>query len=230
MPKTNKPKNTTTDVVNISLEPLGANYIPSELFNLYINESGVDPFLFETRTVSSASDYAAYASASDVAFLCRNLLASASGFSTSTSPTLTAINGWLSSGCGIIETQLNAWGYATPVSENVALFDWLRHLNTLFAAGYAELSRLNITVSPGERTRGQLFLDQFNAGLKSLQSLDLIMVGASALDTGITHLGAFVGGVSVSNKATHVADGDRVKPKFYVGVFNMPGTTKSDAG
>jgi len=57
----------------------------------------------------------AYATGSDVANMCRNLLASSSTFTASTVPTQAAVNSYLSSGCGILESTLQSKGYTVPV-------------------------------------------------------------------------------------------------------------------
>src|SRR5512135_2662394 len=92
----------------------------------------------------------AYASASDVAAFCRNLLSACATFSTSTSPTLTDVNGWLGSGYSVINTYLGSVGYSVPVSATTTVYPWLTELNALFGAAKAEMSRANVVLGPGE--------------------------------------------------------------------------------
>lgn len=164
----------------------------------------------------------AYASASDVAVLCQNLLSGASNFSTSSSPTSSAVEAWLSSGCAVIETTLAGWGYEVPPASTTAVYVWLRDLNALFAAARAELSRTNITLTPGERTRGQLIEEMFWQGLAQLQQQDLTRAGLSRSQYGEL----YVGGISIDEKASWEADTDRVVPRFKREQFAFPGTVR----
>lgn len=174
--------------------------------------------------ISSGSDYAAYASASDVAILCRNLLNGEDGFSFSSSPSIDAINTWLSSGCSIIESRLASDGYVVPISQDALVFGWLRDLNALFCAANAEYSRLNISITPGERTRGQLFEDRFWKQLDSLCEMDLTTIGAVKNDNSISSMSLYVGGTKKSNKESVKNNYDRVDPRFSKGLFNLPNT------
>src|SRR3972149_10765238 len=95
----------------------------------------------------------AYASGTDVASLCRNLVGSASSFDTSTSPNLTQVNLWLSSGCALINATLGTRGYgAIPTTS--AAYDFARDANPLYAAWRSENSRHHARVSPGEPAAG----------------------------------------------------------------------------
>jgi hypothetical protein len=152
----------------------------------------------------------AYASASDVANLCRGLLNSASTFDASTSPTNTAVSVWLSSGCAILEAQLTAWGYTVPVPTSTIAYNWLQDLNTLFASARAELSRTNLTLQPGERTRGQVFNDMFWKDLGRLEDRDLTLAGVTRDSTVLV----YTGGISVADKDAVVSNTDRVEPRF----------------
>lgn len=196
-----------------------------------IYESFMDSYDIIYETALSSSDYAAYAAASDVANYCRNLLGDSGSFSSSTSPTLTAVNTWLSSGCSIIEAKLSSYGYATPVSNTTVLYEWIRDLNTLYAAARAEMSRINVTLSPGERTRGQVFEEMFWKQLDQWKSMDLTTTGATNNTSGNSILGQtlWVGGTSIDSKDTYKDDSDRVKPKFSKGMFNMPGTISQNS-
>ena len=158
-----------------------------------------------------------YASASDVAQLCRNLLGSANAFSTSTSPTLDAVNNWLSSGCAFIETKLSALGYTTPVAATAPAFSWLTDLNTLYAAARAEMSRINVTLAPGERTRGQVFQEMFDRQLADLSKLELSAAGVSKNTSNGGTL--FSGGVTDASKDTYQDSTAYIQPRFRRGQF-----------
>jgi len=164
----------------------------------------------------------AYASASNVAAWSQNILGGASTFSSSTSPTLTAVTNWLTSGCAVIEATLSGEGYNVPPASGTVAYDWLSELNALYAAARVELSRTNITVGPGERTRGQVFNDMFHSGLKRLLVTNLSATGLSKSATG----GLYTGGISISDKDSRKANTDRVQPRFSRGQFDFPGTIR----
>ena len=163
---------------------------------------------------------AAYATPSDVAALCRNLLGSASTFETSTSPTLASVNTWLSSGCSIIEAKINNLAYATPIVATATLYGWLVDLNTLYAAARAEMSRSNVVLSPGERTRGQVFDDMFWKQLKQLETMNLEMLGGVRSGL-LSAVGVYAGGISEADRATVESDTDRTVPRFTRGMLSM---------
>jgi len=175
---------------------------------------------FSTTGSAFVSPGEAYAAASDIAGMCRNLLGPATGFGTSTSPTLANVNSYLSSGCGIIESTLSSKGYDVPVAEGTAARDWLRNLNMLYAAGMAELTRINITLTPGERTRGQVFLDMFWKQLAEFTKMDLTTLGVTR---GSTKGTVFVGGISEASKDAYNTDTDRIAPRFARGMFTTEG-------
>lgn len=161
----------------------------------------------------------AYCSASDVEGYTINILSGASGFDTSTSPTLAKVNQWISSGCGIIETTLAGAKYVVPVASGTAAFDWLRNLNAYYGAAQVEFSRTNITLGPGERTRGQVFDQLFWQGLDRIVKGDLTLSGLSRTPSGKL----YVGGISRSDKQTVESDSDRVPSRFGRGQFASPG-------
>lgn len=163
-----------------------------------------------------------YSSASDIAAMCPNLLGSASAWSESTEPSRTAVNAFISSGCAIIEGKLQGWKYDVPVPSTSTLYGWLKDLNMLFASARAEMSRTVETVSPGERTRGQVLLEQFWSGLKELASQDLTLVGATRVSTAPI----YVGGISQDDKDDWDDTSDRVKPRVRRGQFDFPGTIR----
>jgi hypothetical protein len=160
-----------------------------------------------------------YASASDVAALCRNLLGSQVSFGVSSSPTLTEVNKWLSSGCSIIETKLKG-----TCTTGTTAYDMVSGLNALYAAGQAEMSRINVTLSPGERTRGQVFLEQFWKELKEIAKLDLSSLGLSSLVTGGGGGILYSGGISATDKYNVESNTDRVTPRFGRGLHRTSGT------
>lgn len=163
----------------------------------------------------------AYCSASDVASLTVSILGSEDTFSTSTCPTSVRLNAWMSSGCGVIETYLGSDGYTTPPAVNTAIYDVLRNLNALYAAAYVELSRTNVTLGPGERTRGQYFLEEFWRQLKDLSSSqNLTHLGLSRSGQGAI----YAGGTRVSEKQVWERDSGRVSPRFFRGLGRTPGT------
>ena len=162
----------------------------------------------------------AYASASNVAGLCQNLLGGAATFGTSSSPTLEHVNNWLEQGYSAINTVLNSLGYSVPATSTATIYHRLTNLNTLYAAALAELSRINVTLSPGERTRGQVFMQMFDDGLAELNKMDLSTVGISA-DTAMGTM--YIGGTSIADKEANESDTDRVPRRFVRGMFNFPG-------
>lgn len=164
----------------------------------------------------------AYASASDVAALTQNILSGEEGFLTATCPTLVEVKQWLSSGCGIIETKLAGNGYSVPVASTVQAFDWMRNLNSLYGAAFVEFSRTNITLTLGERTRGQVFYEMFWKELEKFISMDLTLIGVTRTSDGKL----YVGGISQADKDTRDQDTDRVKPRFRRGEFDFPGTIR----
>lgn len=166
----------------------------------------------------------AYASASDVSAFCQNLLNSEDNFTSSTCPTLTEVNVFLSSGCSIIETTLASKGYSIPVLSSATAYDWIKQLNTFYAVAQAEMSRTNVITGPGERTRSQQFSTMFESGLDRLVQMDLTVMGVTRSEAGVM----YAGGTKVSEKEDWDADTDRVKPRFRRGQFASPGTLRSD--
>ncbi len=160
-----------------------------------------------------------YASASDVAIMCQNLLGSASTFSTSTSPALVSVTQWIAGGDAIINSHLASWRYATPAPSTATAYSWLVDLNALYAAARAEMTRTNITLSMGERTRGQVLAKDFWDQLSSLRSLDLTLMGLTRTTTG----GLWTGGISLTDKDEAQSDSDKLQPRFRRGQFQLDG-------
>ena len=169
----------------------------------------------------------AYASGTDVASLCRNLVGSASSFDTSTSPNLTQVNLWLSSGCALINSIIGSRGFgAIPTTS--AAYDFARDANALYAAWRAESSRISARVAPGERTRADKFKQDFNDALGELKTMDLSRLGVSVANWQI-----YAGGISVADRDSVEADSDRVTSRFIRGMFRNKETIEpsgTDAG
>lgn len=164
----------------------------------------------------------AYASASDVAALCQNVLGADDTFSTSTCPTLAQVNRWLTSGCAVLETRLQAQGYSVPPGSTTSIYEALKDLNTLYAVTRVEMVRTNPVFGPGQRTRGQVFREMFWEELKELLSTDLTQAGLSRSSTATI----YVGGISEADKDTVEDDSDRVEPRFSRDMFDFAGTLK----
>ena len=170
-----------------------------------------------------------YSSASSVARLCKNLLGPERNFSVSTCPTSVEVDTWLSSGCSIIETVLAGHKYTVPVASGTVAYGWISDLNTLYGAGMTELARTNVTLGPGERTRGQYFLESFFDQLEMMVSGkmgDLTLAGLGRTSQGTL----YAGGISVSAKQTFEQDLDRVNPRFAKSMFRFPGTLDPATG
>lgn len=161
----------------------------------------------------------AYCSASDIFAFSQNLTHGQPAFNEETTPTLTQINRFLSSGCAAIHTGLSSVGISVPVASGTDLYDRLSDLNSLFGAGRAELSRVNTTIGPGERTRGQYFLDLFKEELEMLLE-ELSEMAEDELEeiggeVNVSSTGKiFVGGISQDSKDAYDSDSDRVKPRM----------------
>lgn len=165
----------------------------------------------------------AYAQSAAVAALCSGLLGASSNFSPSSSPTLVSVENWLSTGCAVLESYLGGHHYSTPVASTAGAYNWMSNLNALYAAAMAEMSRSSAIVSPGERTRNSVLLDQFWSELKTMVSLDLTALGVTRGSAGKL----YVGGISQSDKEIYEDDSDRVSPRFTRDMHDFPGTLKS---
>jgi hypothetical protein len=178
-------------------------------------------------SVFSTVSVDAYASASDIAAMCRNLLGDSPTFNTSSSPTLAEVNTWLIAGRDTIETTITNLGYSVPISSTAPLYGMLQDMNMFYAAARAELTRINVTLSPGERTRGQVFDQMFKDQLKLLSTMNLSTMGATRSTTGGTTATLFAGGLTESSKNTMRGDSDTVQPRFKRGMLTM-GSDDSD--
>lgn len=162
----------------------------------------------------------AYSSASQVAALCRNLIAPSKAFTASTCPTLNEVETWLSSGCSQIELKLATCGYSMPAASGTVIYDHLGHLNAIFAAGWAHNSRMTATVTADERTMGDRYLESFKDSLGMLCEEDLTQAGLSR--TSGREL--YAGGISVADKRQQEINTDRVEPRISRDMFRFPGT------
>jgi hypothetical protein len=162
-----------------------------------------------------------YGAASGVAAYCRNLLGSQPTWTTSTCPTKHQVDSFLSSGCAVIETTLEGRGYTTPVASTVTAYGWLTRLEELWGAAHAEFHRTNLTLSPGERTRGQVFYEMFWDEMDRLLKTDLSQAGVTRSTTGGK---IYVGGISRSEKQAIESNSDYMDPRFFRGVIRSPRT------
>lgn len=152
----------------------------------------------------------AYASSSDVGILTPHLLSGASDFSTSTCPSQSSINTWLSSGCAVINSKLASIGYGT-IPANSAAYDFARQANALYGAWWAERSRLSARVSRDENTRDATFRKDFMDMLNLLTTLDLSRMGVSKSNQVPAN---WAGGINVTDKEANENDSDIVQPRF----------------
>jgi len=165
-----------------------------------------------------------YSSASSVGSYTLNILDGNQTFGENTLPTKKQVDNWLSSGCAIIETELQGRGYSVPVSNGTSARTRVAQLETLYAVAQAEMTRATATVGPGERTRGQVFEAMFWSGLEKFLDGDLTMVGLTRSSTG----SIYSGGISITTKQSYETDSDRVTPRFSRGQFRHAGTERPD--
>jgi len=164
-----------------------------------------------------------YGTASGVAMYCRNLLGSQTTWTISTCPTKKQVDDFLSDGCAVIETTLNSRGYCTPVASTTNAYGWLSRLEELWAAAHAEFHRTNLTLSPGERTRGQVFYEMFWDEFDRMLKIDLSQAGLSKSTTGGN---IYIGGISVSEKQSIESNTDLLSPRFFRDVNRIPRTLR----
>ena len=161
-----------------------------------------------------------YAAASDVAQYTPGLLDSGhDNFTARSRPTKKAVERFLSAGCALIEGRIQMAGFDIPVPGAAAIYDTVVDLESMYAAGRAEMVRMSSRVAATERTRYQMFFDQFNKGLDMLMKGDLSRAGVSGMSSDV-----YIGGISESDIDTVDSDSDRVKPRFDRGQFRNPGT------
>ena len=155
-----------------------------------------------------------YCAASDVSSLTRNLIGGASEltFTTTTCPTLAQVNVWISTGCAVIDSRLAGEGYDT-IPSTAPAYGVAQQANACYAAWFAERSRQNARTTADERTRADLFKEDFDDLMDILLSMDLSRSGVTQTSR------AYAGGISVSDKRTVESDGDRVRPRFSRGMY-----------
>jgi hypothetical protein len=120
----------------------------------------------------------------------------------------------------MINVLIQGQGYGVPAS-NTTIFEAFKDCNAFWAAARVEMSRTNVTLAPGERTRGQVFEEMFRSCACSiLGNGDLTLVGLSRVSSGTL----YVGGIDISQKQTEESDTDRVVPRINRGAFDFPGT------
>lgn len=161
-----------------------------------------------------------YCAASDVAIMSKNILGKEPIFTSSTSPNIQSVNSWISTGCAVIDTHLAAAGYNVPVASGTTVFGMLTRCNTLWAAARVEESRTNITLARDERTRGQVFDEQFKECIDTLTGMDLTFAGL----TRTSEATIYAGGIKVADKRTNEQDSTLVTPRFMRDQFDFPGT------
>lgn len=162
-----------------------------------------------------------YSCASSVAVFCPNLTGGSPNFWEGSTPPRAAVEEWLSTGCMLIHSALEAAGYDVPVTTSTeGLYGEVRQLETFYGVAMAEYSRRSSRVSTQERTRAEVFMELFEDGMKKLAGKDLAQVGLSVSGTAKIH----IGGISKTRKETVEEDTDRVEPRFYREQFRFPGT------
>jgi hypothetical protein len=144
----------------------------------------------------------------------------ATNFSPTSWPTKAQVESFLSAGCAIIETRLEAAGYSTPVGAAITISSLVANLETLYGAAQAESVQLSARISATERTRAHFFEERFNKGLDKLVGMDLSRAG-------LTHTTkTVITGTSISEKEAVDDDKDRVTPRFRRDQFRHAGTTR----
>ena len=158
-----------------------------------------------------------YSGCARVAELVPNLTGGASNLTelpSGNNPASPAFVRWLSSGCALIESQLKAMGYGTPVPGTAALYDYVSDLEATYAAWRAESARGSARSSPGERTRGDHFRKQFDEGMMWLRSQDLSRMGLDPTEQ------VYLGGMEADDKALDRGNSNVVQPRFVRGAFD----------
>ncbi len=164
----------------------------------------------------------AYTAASAVAALTKNLVGG-KNFTDSSCPTLTQVDDWLSTGCSLIEVELANHGYdAIPATSRA--YGLAAQVNAVYAAWMAERSRNNARGAAGERTRADLFREDYERLLKTLINADLSRLGVPLLGStdSATAATPYAGGIHADDKATVASDTNRVRPRFGRDMFRNP--------
>lgn len=164
-----------------------------------------------------------YASASDVAPLCQNILSASPNFTANTKPASATVDVWLSSGSAIINTRLASKGYS-PIPESSEAYGLAKAANGFYGAWLAQRGLLNQRSSADENDLAEQYKKDFEFHLDMLMELDLSMAGVPSTNKRTP----YAGGISVADKSRQNADADRVKPRFERGQFRNP--EGADAG
>ena len=170
-----------------------------------------------------------YSSCTMIAALIPNLLNGASDIegacmNDSMRPASTAIVGFMSSGCALIEANIQSRGFSPP-GKNGIMSDFLADIEVNYAAWRSEMARSSPRTAKGERSRADTFRKAYEAGLRQLEKMDLSLVGWSRIGT-IT--GKWETGVSVADKEAIASNTDRVENAFIRGGFSNPDTDAED--
>ena len=160
-----------------------------------------------------------YASASDVALYCPEIVGADTEFSDTSAPTRTHVERWLDKGYSVINTRLAGRGYATPVTSSTTVYDTLVDLEALYAAARAQFARMSSRLAATERAKGQIYMKQFNDELAALLDSDLSGAGVSRSSTGKL----WAGGISKDSKESYEDNTDRVEPRFERDQFRASG-------
>jgi len=167
----------------------------------------------------------AYASASQVAAYTPMLL-DEGRFTPTTKPPLSAVEQWLSAGCGLIEATLASAGFRTPIDPSDPIYSAVVDLNALYAAAQAEYARLTVRVTDDSNTRAALLMRRFEDGLHRIASLRPDAAAAVS-----TPRKGYIGGVWKSDKEDVTDDSDRIPTRFARGQFRRtPFTPPAAAG
>lgn len=170
----------------------------------------------------------AYASGSAVAALTKNLNGGEPTYTDTSCPTRLEVEHWLSTGCSLIEVELANNGYDAIPSTSKA-YGLASQVNAVYAAWMAERSRNNARGAAGERTRADLFREDYERLLKTLIHSDLSRLGVPELGTtdSATAAAPYAGGIHVDDKESVAADTNRVRPRFGRGMFGASDTPRS---
>ena len=122
---------------------------------------------------------------------------------------------FISAGSSLINTKLNALGYAAPAGTSAEIYPFLGQLEAYYCAWQAEAARSSPRTATGERTRADMFRRMFEDGLKMLESMDLSRSGLSLESTADW----YIGGISQSEKDLVESDTDRIPTRFGRGQF-----------
>ncbi len=105
-----------------------------------------------------------------------------------------------------------------------------QQINAIYGAWMAERSRTNARSQPGERTRADMFKDDFKFFLEQLFMNDLSLAGVPAATSSVSRARPWAGGISVCDKESAQSDSDRVKPRFGRDMHSDPLRPRSGDG